>query len=60
MGQLVRDHFDVIDVTDKTAEIEGTENAFGYKGLHLDLRLDPVRAAMPDYVMVPRFSGHLC
>lgn len=49
IGELIREHFDVIDVTDKTAEIEGTENAFGYKGLHLDLRLNDVRAAMPDY-----------
>ncbi|MES3081199.1 GTP pyrophosphokinase [Sphingomonas faeni] len=59
MGQLVRDHFDVIDVTDKTAEIEGTENAFGYKGLHLDLRLDPVRAAMPDYVQFAPYRFEL-
>lgn len=59
MGQLVRDHFDVIDVTDKTAEIERTENAFGYKGLHLDLRLDPVRAAMPDYVQFAPYRFEL-
>ena len=59
VGQLVRDHFDVIDVTDKTAEIEATENAFGYKGLHLDLRLDPVRAAMPDYVQFAQYRFEL-
>lgn len=53
MGHLIRQHFDVIEVTDKTAEIEGTENAFGDKGLHLDLRLDAVRAAMPDYALSP-------
>ncbi|HEX5184148.1 MAG TPA: hypothetical protein VFW19_13505 [Allosphingosinicella sp.] len=55
MGQLIREHFDVIDVTDKTAEIEGTENAFGYKGLHLDLRLDAARAAMPEYELFAPF-----
>jgi putative GTP pyrophosphokinase len=59
MGQLIREHFDVIDVTDKTAEIEGTENAFGYKGLHLDLRLDPVRAAMPDYAQFASYRFEL-
>jgi putative GTP pyrophosphokinase len=32
MGEFVRRHFNVIEVSDKTAEIEGTENAFGYKG----------------------------
>jgi len=36
--QAVRQHFEVIEVTDKTAAVEGTESAFGYKGLHLDLK----------------------
>lgn len=36
--QAVRQHFEVMDVTDKTAAVEGTEGAFGYKGLHLDLK----------------------
>lgn len=59
MGQLIREHFDVIDVTDKTAEIEGTENAFGYKGLHLDLRLDAARGAMPEYQLFAPFPFEL-
>lgn len=59
IGQLIRDNFDVIDVTDKTAEIEGTENAFGYKGLHLDLRLDAARAAMPEYQLFAPFPFEL-
>jgi ppGpp synthetase/RelA/SpoT-type nucleotidyltranferase len=59
MGQLIREHFDVIDVMDKTAEIEGTENAFGYKGLHLDLRLDAARAAMPEYELFAPFRFEL-
>ncbi len=49
IGTMVRDQFDVIEVTDKTAQIEGTENEFGYKGLHFDLRLDSARAVMPEY-----------
>lgn len=59
VGELVREHFSVIDVTDKTAEIEGTENAFGYKGLHLDLRLDEARAAMPEYELFAPFRFEL-
>jgi putative GTP pyrophosphokinase len=59
MGQLIHEHFDVIEVTDKTAEIEGTENAFGYKGLHLDLRLNDARAAMPDYAVFAQFRFEL-
>jgi putative GTP pyrophosphokinase len=59
VGQLIRQHFEVIEVTDKTAEIEGTENAFGYKGLHLDLRLNNERAAMPDYAVFAQFRFEL-
>jgi putative GTP pyrophosphokinase len=59
MDDLIRQHFDVIDVTDKTAEIEGTENAFGYKGLHLDLRLDGARAAMPEYELFAPYRFEL-
>ncbi len=57
-GILVREHFDVIEVTDKTAQIEGTENEFGYKGLHLDLRLNPATAVRPEYLqfMPQRFE----
>lgn len=59
MGELVRQHFTVIDVSDKTAEIEGTENTFGYKGLHLDLELDAARAAMPEYGLYASFRFEL-
>lgn len=59
IGELIRQHFDVIDVTDKTAEIEGTENAFGYKGLHLDLRLDGARTAMPEYKLFAPYRFEL-
>jgi len=59
VGELVRRHFDLIDVIDKTAEIEGTEDVFGYKGLHLDLRLDGERAAMPEYELFAPYRFEL-
>lgn len=48
VAQIVQSHFDVIDVTDKTSAMEGTEASFGYKGLHLDLRLNAAQAALPE------------
>ena len=48
VAQIVQSHFDVIDVSDKVSAMEGTEASFGYKGLHLDLRLNAVQAALPD------------
>ncbi|RVI66072.1 (p)ppGpp synthetase [Sinorhizobium meliloti] len=41
--------FEVLDITDKIAQVEGTESSFGYKGLHLDLQLNAARAAMAEY-----------
>ncbi len=46
---LIHKHFKVLSVTDKIAQIEGTENSFGYKGLHLDLKLNDDRLGLPEY-----------
>lgn len=59
VSRLMREHFETIDVTDKTAQIEGTDNSFGYKGLHLDLRLKPERAAMAEYAPYAEFQFEL-
>ena len=47
--ELLCEHFEVIDITDKIAQIENTENSFGYKGLHLDLKLNEQRRSLPEY-----------
>ena len=49
VAQIVQSHFDVIDVSDKVSAMEGTEDSFGYKGLHLDLRLNAAQAALPEH-----------
>jgi putative GTP pyrophosphokinase len=46
---LLCEHFEVIEITDKIAQIENTENSFGYKGLHLDLKLNEQRRSLPEY-----------
>ncbi|KTT69932.1 GTP pyrophosphokinase [Sphingomonas endophytica] len=46
---LISAEFDVLGVTDKTAQMEETADAFGYKGLHLDLRLSENRKALKEY-----------
>lgn len=56
VARIVREYFDVIDVTDKTSAMQGTESAFGYKGLHLDLRLKPSKALaqpLPEHAGAP-------
>ena len=59
IGDLVRAQFETLGITDKIAQIEGTEDSFGYKGLHLDLKLDAARAAMPEYILFSTFRFEL-
>lgn len=40
---------EIISETDKSAEIEKVDNEFGYKGLHLDVRLTGERQSLPEY-----------
>lgn len=56
---IVKSHFDVIDITDKISQIERTEDSFGYKGLHLDLKLNSSRRAMLEYGVCKEFSFEL-
>lgn len=41
VSELLQRHFKTLNVTDKTSAVESTEDSFGYKGLHMDLTLDP-------------------
>lgn len=51
IGEILKNNLFLIDVTDKCKLVEETENTFGYKGLHLDLKLDDTREKMPEYCM---------
>lgn len=49
VAEVVRSHFEVIEISNRVADVESTESAFGYKGLHMDLRLNATRAPLPEY-----------
>lgn len=49
VSACLAEHFEVIVITDKIAQIENTEGSFGYKGLHLDLKLKENRRNLPEY-----------
>lgn len=51
IGDVLSQHFEVIDTTDKIAAIENTESSFGYKGLHFDVRMKAPRLDLPEYQM---------
>lgn len=47
--KVLRENFFVLEETNKSAEIEENENTFGYKGHHLDLKINDERAKLPEY-----------
>lgn len=47
IAQAVQGCFETLDVTDKVSAVEATEAAFGYKGLHMDLRLNAAERNLP-------------
>jgi len=49
VAQVLRARFAVIDVTDKVSAVESTEASFGYKGLHLDLKLSAADRDLPEH-----------
>ncbi|RVI10283.1 (p)ppGpp synthetase [Sinorhizobium meliloti] len=56
---LISAEFDVLGVTDKTAQMEETADAFGYKGLHLDLRLNDGRRTLKEYAAYAEYPFEL-
>ena len=59
IAQIVRAHFAVIDVTDKVSAVESTEASFGYKGLHLDLRLSVAERDLPEHAAYAKWPFEL-
>ncbi|MCX6074398.1 MAG: hypothetical protein NTY39_08775 [Campylobacterales bacterium] len=49
IAELLEPEFEIIDKTDKTKELLENDNAFGYKGLHLDLKLNKIRSDLSEY-----------
>ncbi len=58
--QLIRDklgpEFDIINETDKSSKIESTEDSFGYKGLHIDIRIKANRKDLCEYSVCNDFQ----
>ena len=48
LSQAVQTCFEVLEITDKVSAVEATEAAFGYKGLHMDLRLNAAGRNLPE------------
>ena len=49
VAAIVENEFSIVDMTDKRQQIQELDNAFGYKGLHYDLKLDSKRSQLSEY-----------
>lgn len=47
--EILNKNFTVVEVTDKIKSLDNTENQFGYKSLHIDLKLNSVRNKLPEF-----------
>lgn len=56
VSEVLQDHFRTIDVTDKIAAVESTEDSFGYKGLHMDLAPSEAMVSSARYQMFAELS----
>lgn len=46
---ILSEEFEFVEITDKIEAMESKEDSFGYKGLHVDLRLKEPRRGMREY-----------
>jgi ppGpp synthetase/RelA/SpoT-type nucleotidyltranferase len=53
VADLVRPGFKVIEVTDKIAKVEQTDDFFGYKGLHMDLAFSAADVGLAPNTVLP-------
>lgn len=53
VADLVRPSFEVIEITDKIAKVEQTDDFFGYKGLHMDLGFSAADVGVPMNTALP-------
>lgn len=53
VSEVLKRHYKIIDVTDKIAAVESTEDLFGYKGLHMDLAPIKQVDSLPKFPMFP-------
>ena len=53
---VLKKNFQTLVITDKTTQLLQLKNQFGYKGVHLDLRLSNDRKKLPEYQGIEGFK----
>jgi ppGpp synthetase/RelA/SpoT-type nucleotidyltranferase len=52
----LKSNFQLLDEINKTKELQSQDDKFGYKGQHLDLKLNNKRSSLPEYKNLKHFS----
>ncbi len=55
VGDILQKEFTLLDKTDKRKQLENGNNVFGYKGLHLDMKMSAPRSSMREYQSYAEF-----
>ncbi len=50
LSEMLQQHFNILNITNKISTMENTEEVFGYKGLHMDLALNDAMTSLPKYL----------
>lgn len=59
IAAIAKQRFEVIGITDRVSALEGAEDSFGYKGLHLDLRLNAASRRRPENAAIAHYRFEL-
>lgn len=54
--EILKSNFQTIDITNKTLQLLERKDSFGYKGIHLDLKLDDDRSKLTEYRHISKFQ----
>lgn len=54
--EILKSNFETIEITDKTFQLQRKNDTFGYKGVHLDLKLDKQRSKFTEYKQICDFQ----
>lgn len=54
--EVLKDNFETLDITNKTLQLLEKKDSFGYKGVHLDLKLNKERRTFKEYLHISQFQ----
>ena len=57
--QVILDNFEVVTTTDKTKLLSEEHDKFGYKGLHVNIKLGSKRSGLPEYAGFENFQAEV-